>query len=126
MLIEHIEFSPTDLPPELAEDHVFRFCKFDKLGETLASMFDATFLSCSFKECEFYWTLFTVALFFECKFENCSFRGVSFADCHFVECHFEGCAFTKGNIGGPCTSEKTIWYGCTHSNCTGLESVWRS
>jgi len=120
MLIENMEYSKSHAPPELSEDHVFRYCRFEGLGDAEIRGFDATFLACTFKECDYYWALFNVAIFAECKFENCTFRGVTFAGCLFVECSFVGCSFTESNMGGPCTFENTRWYGCNQSDCTGL------
>jgi uncharacterized protein YjbI with pentapeptide repeats len=119
LLIHSTEYTPSNTPPDLASDDVFRYCRFKNLE---ANQVDATFLSCVFSKCDFYWTLFNVALFSECQFENCTFAGITFADCLFIECTFVECSFTKGNLGGPCTSENTRWYGCKQCDCTGLKN----
>jgi uncharacterized protein YjbI with pentapeptide repeats len=122
MFIQGVEYTPPNTLPDLASDHVFRYCRFEKLEDSVTRQVDATFLSCVFSKCDFYWSLFNVALFSECKFENCTFAGVTFADCLFIECTFVECSFTKSNLGGPCTSENTRWYGCKQSDCTGLKN----
>lgn len=121
MLIQDVEYTPPDKLPDLASDHVFRYCKFHKLEDSRE--IEATFLSCDFTNCDFYWALFNVASFFRCKFENCIFAGASFADCRLMECAFVKCSFTKDNMGGDCSFENTKWYGCSQTDRSGLEKL---
>jgi uncharacterized protein YjbI with pentapeptide repeats len=123
-LIIRVKYSPVTLP-ELGEGHVFKSCSFQDLDESkVASVIEAHFLNCSFRDNDLYWRLFFGCLFLNCEFMNCTFRGTTFADCCFVECVFKGCNFIPDKLDDPCDFKGTRWYACTQTNCHGLEGVW--
>src|SRR3954447_11103200 len=119
-----LEYGDRARDPDLNGDHVFKYCTFERLNDSIAVIIDVTFLGCTFKDTTFYWSHFNTVLLSECKFKNCTFQGVAFTGCHFVECSFESCAFTENNLGGSCSFEDNKWFECSQANCVGLEGVW--
>lgn len=79
------------------------------------------FLSCKIEKCEWYWGLFNLAIFVGVDFDCCTFRGTSFAGSKFIDCNFNNCEFLEDNFGGDCLFHEVVWYGCSQSNCTGLD-----
>lgn len=123
-LLKNLVYEPPIEAADLDCGHVFQYSDFVQLTELDVVHVDSTFLDCTFKQCDFYWTLFNNVLCVNSTFENCAFSGVSFAHCRFVDCSFDGCVFTKDNLGGDCDYRGTKWYGCSQSNCTGLDGAW--
>ncbi len=114
-LFYDIDYS-TYKDPNLFGDHVFEFCTFERLSDSIAVTIDVTFLGCTFSSTTFYWSHLNTALLSGCKFENCTFQGVAFTGCRFVECSFESCVFTENNLGGSCRFEDNKWCECSQEN----------
>jgi uncharacterized protein YjbI with pentapeptide repeats len=119
MLFRSEQFQGCLADPASWSDHVFRYCDFNGIS-TEGGEVDSVFVSCTFENCEWYWGLFNLARFVEVNFEGCTFRGASFAGCKFVDCNFNNCNFVKDELGGDCSFDDVVWYGCSQSNCTGL------
>lgn len=68
--------------------------------------------------------------FRHCEFSEISTEGGDvdsvFIGCKIVECHFIDCTFTRDNLNANCSFVDNSWYGCTQSNCLGLEHAFRS
>jgi uncharacterized protein YjbI with pentapeptide repeats len=119
MLFQSEQFKGCLTDPASWSDHVFRYSAFAGIS-TEGAEIDSAFLSCKIDNCEWYWGLFNLAIFVEVTFEGCTFRGASFAGCKFIECKFSNCQFLKDNLGGDCSFDDVVWYGCSQTNCTGL------
>lgn len=124
MLFEGVEFPSENPEPDLAGDHVFRYCTFNNLDETLTGILDSEFLSCTFLDCIFYWTVIPADLFYDCRFERCTFCGAFFGECIVVNTVFIDCTFKEDNLGGKCDFYRTKWFNCKQENCIGLEGLW--
>jgi uncharacterized protein YjbI with pentapeptide repeats len=125
MLFQSEQFEGSLTDPASWSDHVFRYSEFTGIS-TEGGEVDSVFVSCKIENCEWYWTLFNLATFVEVSFEGCTFRGTSFADSKFIDCNFSNCRFLKDNLGGDCSFEGVVWYGCSQSNCTGLDRQFQS
>jgi uncharacterized protein YjbI with pentapeptide repeats len=119
MLIETWSFSASE-PPQFGDDHVFRYCRFERLGADVIHEVDGSYIQCTFADVDFYGTLFNAALLVDCLFERCTFSGVTFASCRLLACSFDNCTFQPNNLGGECSFDESLWYGCTQSNTIGL------
>jgi len=104
-------------------ENYFKFREFEDFSTDLesgTSHIDSDFHDCTFRRVEWYWGLFNIATFVRCEFTDCIFRGSSFPDCLFVECTLTNCQFVKDNLGGDCTFEGAVSYGCKVENTVGF------
>lgn len=125
MLFESQQFDTKFVKPAGWSDHVFRYCDFTHLNSEGGDI-DSIFVGCTFEKCEWYWGLFNLAVFVGVSFTNCTFRGTAFSGSKFIECVFTDCEFIKDNLNSDCSFKDIAWYGCTQSNCGGLEREFRS
>ena len=123
MLFESETFSPDAKPFPDWRNETYHYCNFERFSD-LTDPVEGSYLGCEFVGCGWYWALFNCAVLVRVKFENCQFDGCSFSSCTFVECEFVGCKFGDDSFEKGCSFDESRWYGCTQSNCTGLEGVF--
>lgn len=124
MLFQSAQFQGRLTNPASWSDNVFRYSEFTGIS-TEGGEVDSVFVSCKFAKCEWYWGLFNLAIFVEVDFNGCTFRGTSFDGSKFIDCNFTNCEFVKDNLGADCSFNDVVWYGCSQSNCTGLDREFR-
>jgi uncharacterized protein YjbI with pentapeptide repeats len=125
MLFETQQFEGRLKKPASWSDHVFRYCEFSRIS-TEGGDIDSVFMECKIENCEWYWGLFNSTICVGVRFEGCTFRGTAFSGCKFIECEFTDCKFIKDNLNSECSFDDNTWYGCTQTQCPGLEQEFRS
>ncbi len=100
------------------DDQYFKFCEFDNVEPKGSVVSD--FANCTFTNLAWYWTIAVQCNFVQCTFIDCLFSGVSFTDTRFIDCKLTNCRFLQDNMGGFCTFDKVVAYGCTVVDSPGF------